>query len=318
MSVRTHHLGVEGLSAALDGAADRATHAHLADCATCSERLRSWESVVARLRSADAGTLPASVLDGIVATALDPVQVAPLDPVQPVQDLAVVGGGTTAPGPAEGHHPDRWRRVLLGSGTGIAAAALVVLAVVGLRHLGAGPQATTSARAGAAASSRVPAAHAPATSGARSGSAGAFAGLERPAVVTVALGRAADPRALDAELRSVLGSRPGTVRAPAAASSPATVRSRATGRSPATVRGPAMASRSASRSLAGAPAGSAAVGDCLPAASRRSGSPGAPPILDGTVRLAGRPDEVYVYSTGRTWEVWVLSRGCATVTELHL
>ena len=312
MSVRTHHLGVEGLSAALDGAADPATQAHLDDCPTCSERLRSWESVVARLRSADAGTLPASVLDGIVVTALASVQPAltsvqpalasvqpAVDPVQPAQDLAVVGGGAAAPGPAERLHPERRRRVLLGSGTGIAAAALVVLAVVGLRHLGAGPQAASRARPAAAGSSRVPGAHEPAASGARSGSTGASAGLERPAVVTAALGRAADPRALDAELRSVLGSRPGTLRAPAAASSPAT------------------ASRSASRSLAGAPASSAAVADCLPAASRRSGSPDAPPTLDGTVRLAGRPDEVYVYAASRNWEAWVLSRGCATVTELH-
>ncbi len=293
MTLLDRHLGVEALSAALDGGTDPVAVAHLEACPTCRERLATWAAVVGSLRSTAAGSLDAGRADRIVAAALAsvPAELASVPPA-PAELASVL------PAPAAADRPERarrgvpapWRGLLVTAGAGVAAVGLVALAVVGLRHLGPGSSASSSA---APAGQPAPGGHTAASAAGGSVSAGrASAGPERsasPAAASpaAALRPAADARDLRLELRSRLGS------------------------------GPGAGSLRVTGGSSGTAVGSGVLAACLPAASRRSAPGAGRPVLAATVRLAGEPAEVYVYPDGHTWEAQVLSRPCAPLTELR-
>ncbi len=290
MTLLDRHLEADRLSAALDGDADPGARAHLEACSACRERLESWRAVVASLRStAGADRLPAGDADRVVATAL-----ASAPPP--------TAGGVAAPGPrarARRSASTPWRKVLVTAAAGIAAAGVVALAVAGLAHLGSGPSAASSAGSAGAPPAPASGGHksASAAAGLGSSSSGSSSApkrsaLKRSAALPAELGPVAGGRDLERELRSTLGSGPG---AGAVSAASGLTTSGSTGSS---TRSGVLAA-------------------CLPAASRRSGRAAGRPVLVAPVRFAGKPDEVYVYADGHSWEAWVLSRGCAPITELH-
>lgn len=307
------HLDAEQLSAAVDGDADEGVRNHLDACAACRRQLDVWKETLGALASAArADRLDPALAEGILGAALvaareDPPAGAgdPPSGADGPRPAVIEAGGDRPRGPEapavrrvtpmppapERTHPSggslrRWRKPIVSTGVGVAAAALIALAVVGLRHSGGAGSASS-----AAGSSGSPSAAAPAA-GVASGSAGATGSATAGGIsagrATAAprrdLGQVGDQKALVGVLRASLGVRP----SPAPQASTEHTDSRA--------------------SLQAVPS---PVGTCLAAAKRSAGPAAGSPREAAELRYRGRPAEVYVFADGGAWRAFVLARSCA-------
>lgn len=308
------HLDAEQLSAAVDGDADEGVRDHLDACAACRRQLDTWKETLGTLASAArADRLDPGIAEGILGAALAAAGGDPPAGADGPRPAVIETGGdrpggveapavrrvTPMPPAPERTHPSggslrRWRKPIVSTAVGVAAAGLIALAVVGLRPSGGTSSASSAAGSvGASGSaSNSPSAAAPASGGAGSGTAGATgsatAGGTSAGRATAAplrdLGQVGDQKALVGVLRASLGAHP----------------------SPAS-----QASAEHTGSRAALQAVPSPVAACLAAAKSGAGPAAGPPREAAELRYRGRAAEVYVFADGGAWRALVLARSCA-------